>query len=383
MSFPPFIEIPDHLKQRYTLYRVALYVIFFVLTTLFFLSILFPTLTQTFDFRSPESSKNTLLSPRSPENTPRINGKIEGKGTLIADTAVLGGFSDAHLEAVLEKDSALPQNTEFSLRRSYQSFLYPTSDPVSDFPGETTYHVGNAYYTLRDGTLFPFVSDKAFLSRFPKEQATEASESLLEQYPLSEEWLGFRVGTLLANATGVFVVVSETEARPVGSAEIFLALGYNFDDVISVSEEELGIYKRGKIFLLGDIHPDGTVLFDTEHQEYFVIDHETKHPLLPGTYRDFLITNKHPILVSSKESSITVHCSPMPNIFGNKLSCTTPITELKSGFGNDFELTFTSSDAIELRTLSVSFETAKNRENFMTLLSKIKQRFLVRFGLAQ
>lgn len=380
---PSFIDLPLHLQKRYSMFRIALYALFFLLVTLFFLDILFPTIGQIFDFRSPESSKNTILAPRSSDGTPRVNGKIEAKGTLIADTAVLGGFSQATVEATIEKDSALPQNMEFSLRRSYQAFFYPIGEPVSNFPEETLYHVDTTYYALREGTLFPFVSDQAYLSRFPREFATEADEALLSRYPLSEEWLGFRVGSLLSNATGVFVVTSETEARPVGSAEIFLALGYDFADVIPVSEEELGIYKRGRIFLLGAAHPDGTILFDQDTNEYFIIDHGTKHPLPLSPYRDFLTTGKHPILVSSTRTNVSVNCSLMPNIFGSALSCTTPITTLTPGFGNDFELSLTSSDAVELRTLSVSFETAKNQENFMTLLSKIKQRLLGRFGLAQ
>ena len=34
-----------------------------------------------------------------------------------------------------------------------------------------------------------------------------------------------------------------------------LALGYRFEDVLPVNEEDLGIYKRGRILLMGAPHP--------------------------------------------------------------------------------------------------------------------------------
>lgn len=381
MFFPSPIVIPEHWQSRYHKLRALLYLGIIILTILLALNVFFPTIEQGFDFRSASASKNTILLPRSPDNTDRSNGKIEQGGTLVADTAVVGDFSLVKASVTLEKNSAVPETLDFSLRRSYQSFFYPTGAPVTDFPKENLYVIDGTYYALRSDILFPFVSEAAYLSRFPKEYAEASDATLLERYPVSEEWLGFRIGSLLANAMGVFVVTSETEARPVGSAEIFLALGYNFEDVIEASEEELGVYKRGRIFLLGAAHPDGTVLFDQDSESYYLIDQGMKRPLLPGAYRDFLVADKHPIIVSTQASTQSARCSLLPNIFSTKLACTAPITALTPGFGNDFELQITNQKTgVEISALSVSFETAKNQEDLMTLLSKIKQRLLARFG---
>lgn len=374
------ITIPSAWQTRYRVLRTLLYCVIAGITIFFALRVLFPTLTQSFDFRSPGSSKNAILFPRSPENLPRTNGKIEQNGIMKANTAVIGDFSLVRTTAILEKDSALPETLPLTLRRSYQSFFYPTGDPITDFPEETLYHIAETYYALRNGTLYPFVSDAAYLSRFEENHALISDTALLSTYPVSEEWLGFRVGSLLSNATGVFVVTSESEVRPVGSAEIFLALGYDFADVTPVSEEELGAYKRGRIFLLGAAHPDGTVLLDQDTKVYYIVRQGKKHLLPPSAYRDFLIQNKHPILVSTKASEQTVSCTLTPNLLGTKLSCATPITTLAPGLGNDFELTLESPEtAIDINSLTLSFETAKNRQNMMTLLSQIKQRLLSRF----
>jgi len=375
------ITIPSSLEKQYHISRMILYFVILIMTLLFISSMLFPTITKRFDFRTPDSSRNTLLSPRSEERTPRTNGKVEKRGILLADTAVIGTFSTGVVKVALEKDLPMPETMLASIRRSYQSFFLETGETVTAFPVETTYRVGDTYYALREGQLFPYVSDGAYLSRFEANQAQDANDELLLRYPVREEWIGYRAGALLGNATGVFIVTSESEARPVGSAEIFLALGYTFDDVITVSEEELGIYKRGRIIELGATHPDGTLLLDQDTNAYFLVEGTTKRLFLPGAYRDFLLKKMHPIVVSSAEREKREICTLAPSVIGSTLSCKLALTPLTALYGNDFELRLTEAEsAIDIRTISVSFETAKSKENMLTLFSKVKQRMVARFG---
>ncbi len=387
MLIPSPIALPEHWQRPYRIARLSMYLLIGAVTVVFAMRVLFPTITQRFDFRSPDSSKNTLLAPRGEDNAPRTNGKIEQNGVLIADTTVLGDFSQVDITATLEKKSAVPETLDFTLRRSYQSFLYPTGEKISYFPyQDSVYLIDGTYYALRNDILYPFVSEQAFLSRAPKDHVfTGFNTTLFDRYPISDTWLGFRVGSLLSNATGVFIVVSETEVRPVGSAEIFLAFGYNFADVIPVSEEELGIYTRGRIFLLGAAHPDGTLLLDQDTGTYYLIDRGTKRELvqpMSSYYLNFLTQERHlhPITVSTRASEQTTSCTLLPNIFETRLSCIAAIDTLRPGFGNDFELRITNPETdIDLNALTLAFETAKNKQNLMTLLSQIKQRLLSRF----
>lgn len=385
MSFLYPIALPKTWHRHYLFLRGGLYTVILFITIVLALRALFPIIEQRFDFRTPDSSKNTLLAPRSIEGTPRTNGKIELNGTLRADTTVVGDFSLVAATATLAKDSAQPETLSLTLKRSYQSYFYPVGEAIASSPyQEPTYFQDGNYYVEKEGILYPFVSEKAFFSRAPQNSPLIRSDTtLLERFPVSETWLGFRVGSLLGNATGVFIVTSETEVRPVGSAEIFLALGYNFSDVITVNEEELGIYTRGRIINLGFAHPDGTLLLDQDSNNYYLVDQNTKRPLLPGDYLDFLTQDRgiHPVIVSKSASEKTVSCTLVPHFFPGTLSCTMPILELAPGYGNDFQIEITSKETdIDLNTLMLSFETAQNTENMMALLSQIKQRLLARFG---
>jgi len=356
--------------------------IFFVIYTLL-MRALFPTIVQGFDFRNPGSSRNNIADPRSDTGEQRTNGKIAENQSMIADTSVAGDFSRIDASIDLEKNSLIPQNLKLSLRRSYRSFLYPTNGAAEGFPAETIFHVESTYYALRNDVLYPFVSEKAFASRYPLsgQFAVPATPGILNRYPVSDSWIGFRIGSLISNASGVFVVVSENDVRPIGSADVFLQSGYDFNDVIPANEEELGIYKRGKIFLLGDAHPDGTIFWDRDSNRYFIVERGTKRPL-EDAYGRFLLSSTHAITASSSASEETVECIlQQQGFFGKSLGCTTPLDDLRNNPGNDYELLLRNpSTDIDINALNISFVTDKNKQNMLTLLSQIKQRILSRLG---
>lgn len=382
----PIIPIPTPLKHRYQILRVFLYVIVILATILFALRVLFPTLLYSFNFKTPSSSKNNLLDPRSPENAPRTNGKIESDGTLVADAGVVGTFSRAEILVSLEKNSPLPESLELILRRSYRSFLLPTGLPLTDFPDAALYKIDETYYALQGGTLYPFVSESAYLSQYPADFASPESPAFLLRFPVSESWLGFRVGSIVSFADGVFLITSETEMRPIGSADIFLALGYRFEDVRPASGEEIGIYKRGRIFLLGGEHPDGTLLLDQDTNTYYLIEKGMKRPFTESTnaiYRDFILTRQTPILVSNESSETQANCVLEPSLFGQTFACETTLTSFPLTFGPDFEIHLQNGNTeIDMNTLQISFVTEKSSKNMLTLLSQIKERLLTRFGLS-
>ena len=377
----PIIPIPEHWQHRYRILRAILYAAVILFVIIFALRAFFPTLIFSFNFKTPSSSKNKLLNPRSPDTTPRTNGKIEAGGTLVTDIGVIGDLSQATASVTLEKKSAIPDTLAFSLRRSYRSFFLPTGSSVTSFPKESLYRIDAIYYALHNGTLYPFVSDNAYLSRYPDNFASPADKDFLAQYPVSEEWIGFRVGSVVSFADGVFLIASDTEMRPVGSADIFLALGYRFEDVRPASEEELGIYKRGKIFLLGANHPDGTLLFDRDTATYYLVDGGFKRPLLNAQYRDFILQQQTPISVSSQASGQHADCTLLPGLFGQTFACTTPLDALSAQSGSDFEISISQGNTdIDINALQISFSTEKSTKNMLTLLSQIKQRILTRFG---
>jgi len=372
--------LPSRLQTVYQSIRILLYLSLFIGIALFALKLFFPTFSFKYNFRVSNSS-NTLSAPYSEKRTPANNGKIISSGALITSASVSGTFSSLTAHLTLEKKSALPENFSVVIRRSYQSFFLPTGMPITSFPEETIYKIADTYYALKDNTLYLFVSPSAFLSRYTESMAHEENESFLTAHTLSEEFIGYRVGSLVSFADGVFIITSETDMRPIGNAETLLTLGYRFEDVLPASEEEIGIYKRGRIILLGAIHPDGTLLFDQDTNTYYLIDKGFKRPIEDSVYLNFLKEKQMPVLVSSFASAKQVSCALRPGLLGQSFSCDASIDTLTSGFGNDFILSIQDNDIdIELQTLDVSFKTKQSKDTILLTLSQIKQRLISRLG---
>jgi len=379
-QLPP---IPARLNRSYQIARVFLYTVIVSVVIYFFLQTFFPTFTFFYNFRVSNSG-NTLLDPHSASNVPATNGKVVENGALITSASVTGKFSQVLVSLALEKKSAIPNTLQVTLKRSYRSFFLPTGSSVTGFPEESVYLVDDVYYALRGDSLYPFVSSNAYVSRYPESKAIRENTDFLKKYHVSEDWIGYRVGTMVSFADGVFLITSETEMRPIGNAETLLALGYRFEDVRPASEEEIGIYKRRRIILLGTQHPDGTLLLDRDTNIYYLVENNFKRAIVDASYRDFIMSKQSPIIASSEESKKQVSCVLEPGLLGQSFSCQTPIDLLVAGFGNDFQVTIEKNDTdIDISTLEVSFKTEKNKQNIMLILSQIKQRLFSRFGISQ
>ncbi len=382
MMHPPFVPIPTHLVPVYRKLRVTLWVLLTISGLGVAYNFLFPTIVTSFDFRNPKSSRNQIFDPRSEVGAARTNGKLETDGTLIANTTPLGDFSRLSVGIDLEKRSESPSRITVSVRKNYRAFLYPIGNPIVDFPTAELYRIDSTVYLLRDGRLHRFVSEAAYHSRYSNDMARDATPTLLEQYPIAPDFVGFRIGSLISFADGVYVVTSETEIRPIGSAEIFLALGYNFDDVIPVSEEDLGIYKRGRIFLMGAPHSDGTVFEERENGQLYVIEGGFRRLVTTGSYQDFLRKNVHPILARESDDAQLAYCDAAAGLSPRALSCDVDLGALAGSLGPDYEIRLTENDVdIDIASLSFAFGTRLDIANAETLAAKVKARILTRFGL--
>ena len=379
---PPFAPIPSHLNPLYRKLRITLWIVLALAGTAITYRFLFPTILTSFDFRNPKSSRNQIFDPRSETGTLRTNGKLETGGTLIANTSPLGDFSRLSIGIDLEKRSESPSRIAVSVRKNYRAFLYPVGEAIADFPAAELYRANSIPYLLRDGRLHPFVSEAALLSRYPADMVREVSDEFLARYPISTDFVGFRVGSLISFADGVYIVTSETEIRPIGSAEIFLALGFDFADVVPVSEEDLGIYKRGRIFLMGAPHPDGTLFEDHESHQLYLIENGLRRPIAPGRYHDFLRERMHPILAAGSNDQQLAECDAMAGLLPRALGCDIDLEGLAGSIGPDYEVRLSMNDVdIDIASLSLAFGTRLDVANAETLAAKVKARILTRFGL--
>ena len=377
----PFVPLVKEQLRYYRIAQVILYTVTFTLLFFLILRSLFPTTIDTFDFENPTSSKHTLLPPQNEKREVAYNGQLAEHASLIFNIGASAEDASVSLKTLVEKKSPLSNKLSFIVRHGYRASWLPVGQAISDFPAVDLYVSDGIYYMLRDGKLMRFVSRDAFLSRYPEEFAKVLTSEEQKNFSEGDGVIGFRPGLLAAYGDGVFIIMNETEMRPVGSARIFQEIGYDFQDVQNLNAEELGIYKRGKIFLSGDRHSDGTVFQDTLTSRYFLVEEGQFHELLPGRYLDFLLSKARPILFSSVTRDQTVRCDATPNLFTHGLHCTLSLANISSTIGSDYEIRLTNEgDSMDLQSFEARFKTAKNKANLIFIISQVKDLFLSRFG---
>jgi hypothetical protein len=181
-------------------------------------------------------------------------------------------------------------------------------------------------------------------------------------------------------------VASDQEIRPIGSTDIFNALGFAWSDVVPVSEEELRLYKRGSIMLFDAQQPDGTLFHDRDTDTLYLVSGGLKHRVENDTYGSTLAKRSTPIEVSSVGTDTTTTCtitkssrSNVLPLFGAEYSCVMPLDALGSSLGENYEITLMSSGNIRLATMDAEFMTELGRDNLSIVLRQIRDRFLARY----
>ncbi|MEI6650103.1 MAG: hypothetical protein WCL23_01565 [Candidatus Moraniibacteriota bacterium] len=374
--------LPEKIRIRFRWFQVVLVLVFLFAAFMSGYALLFPFQNFSFNFSNPDTAKNTLEDPVGPDLTSLKKGRVKAGETLRTYAGTTASFSSVRVDLALEKDSPLPDMITVSLRRSFRSFFLPAGKPLDSAPDQRVLAVDGSPYLFSQQSLSPFISDTAALSWAPKEKVLPGKNDILTIFPPQDTLVGFRHGTLVSDAQGVYAIGGDDKAHPIGNTTVFESLGFHWNDVRPVSEEELGLHKRGKIILFDAAQPDGTVFLDRATKQYYVIDSGTKAPIVNKDRLDTLLGVTTPIEATSDTFRRPVKCVLNKNIlpFGRTYSCDIPIESLRNLPGGSFELSLDSVRDLHLADLSLSFHTSPDWQNFSLFLTQLKERFLAVYG---
>jgi len=429
------VSLEERDLKAYRLLRLALYL--FSLLAFFYAGflIMFPTQTFVFSFLNPDASSNTITRPRNNAGTPIRNGKINADDDLYFDASLVGNYSKAKLTFELSKKAEGLGSGDLQAVRSFQSFLYPQGQPLGfkdgtlikngqnyyivsggelhkfqnlsladslgfpekafieaseadlafnglgspivdnrNFPEASIFKIGDEFYFLRNNNLQKFISSEAHFSHFSTGQALEKEESFLARYNVSENPIGFSDGSLISYADAVYVI-SEGKAFPIESSITFEAAGYNWDDVIPVSADQISFYKKSKLFTLKDPHPSGTIFVTAEEGKFYIINNGKKN-FLPTPNIAYSWLRGNPILVSETGSSVPIFCDELKKEFLalRSYSCEMEIGALKNITGKDYEFKARFKNTTEFDRIRIKFKKTVTADNLRRSISEILSR---------
>lgn len=435
LDFTKKIILEPKWQKRYRFLRALLYVLSIIIAFTFIYNIIFPSIYFVY---SPNlaSNKITIPVPYNESSTPIEKGVLDKDEKMFMDATLIGNFSDVTVDIELKDNLSSINNDLLSVRKSYQSFLYPTGDPVGFrdgnllfsngkfyiisegkkrqfssqqiiqdigislgmfiivdekelnynkdgeiidnlfYPNGMLFVIDGNYYQLNDNSLNLFVSEKAFVSRYEAKLATKKDASFLKEFGLADDQIGLADGTLAAIGTSVSIL-SKEKIYPIYSPKVFEEMGFDWSDVYPVNSEEIGIYKKQKLFYQGSAHPDGTIFKDIRTGNYFIIENGMKHPII-GEYLIQSYLKNHPIIADSASLDIFSSCAFKKASFSlsNRYTCKTSLDKIINEKGNNYQFNTSFNSAVSIDQIDIKFNTALNMKNMKNSLSHIKNSIL-------
>ena len=428
LDLTPKLSLPDRHIPTYLALRAVVFAMFSGFGMFVLFSTVFPDVDKRFDFRSYGSAANTLSNPRLEDDAPVEGGIVPRAEPMNINATASGDFS--HIILSLRAKAGTPNGT-VSAVRAYRAFLSPIGEPapfrdgsllrtetgvflVSEgtlraFPDETTLRAfgtdqerfrtvteaaiadlprgadirseepipdgavvthGESYYQVRDGAAVPFVSTRAFRSRFRDGDALPIDTETFRDLAKSDEAIGVIDGTLLSYGEAVYAVEG-TMLRPIDSPETFLSKGYAWGSVIPATGDEFGIYGRGRLYTEQQPHPDGTVFHDAETGAYSLVEGGIRREIPESMLPQYAA-------VVPVEAGVAPLGECTLDGRRTRASCELSFEQGTAETGVEYQFTYRPDETVALRDLEVRFVREPNRRNLDHFIAETLQKIRVR-----
>ncbi len=134
-------------------------------------------------------------------------------------------------------------------------------------------------WLIQYGMRRPITSKAALLSRFDPNNIITVDASQLTKYATGSA-IAFPNYALLQSPKGTIYLIVDDQRRGIDSMETFNAIGFNSDEIIPVSAEDLEAYSEGKNITIDSVYPDGHLLQDTSSGGVYFVQDGVKHALI-------------------------------------------------------------------------------------------------------
>jgi len=164
-------------------------------------------------------------------------------------------------------------NENFSLIwERWFTHTYPSGTLLQD--KET----GGIWY-IQFGRRRAITSRSAYLSRFPTQPVIAVSASVINQYPQGNP-ISFPNYSLLRSPRGTVYLIVDDERRGFDSQEAFRAIGFNAEEIVDVTWEDLNVYEEGEPITVASVYPNGSLMQDTTTGGVYFVQEGVKHPIM-------------------------------------------------------------------------------------------------------
>ena len=134
-------------------------------------------------------------------------------------------------------------------------------------------------WLIKYGERRPITSRTAYLTRFPNANLIPVKPSTLESYTIGKP-ISFPNYSLLRSPRGTVFLIVDDMRRGFTSGEALRSLGFNTDEIIDVSWEDLDAYVEGEPIDVDSGDPQGELLQDATSGGIVYVEEGVKHPIM-------------------------------------------------------------------------------------------------------
>ncbi|MCX6745190.1 MAG: hypothetical protein NTX82_06750 [Candidatus Parcubacteria bacterium] len=134
-------------------------------------------------------------------------------------------------------------------------------------------------WIIDKGQRRPFWSKTALISRYDESKVIEVSKNDLQRYTIGYP-IKYPNYSLLQSPAGQIYLIVNNEKKEIESEEVFKSIGYNPEEVIPVTDDELAHYEDGRKITLESIYPQGALLQDNKTGGVYYVEDGIKYPVL-------------------------------------------------------------------------------------------------------
>lgn len=166
----------------------------------------------------------------------------------------------------------------FKLWNRYFTLSYPNNTlmQAKDEPG---------VWLIQNGQKRPFLTKGALTSRYDAKKIVQVDKSVLNSYPTGAP-IKFPQYSLIRSPRGtIFLLVDDTR-RGFDSSEAFRKIGFNPEEIMDASWEDINTYTEGVPITATTSYPTGALLQDTSTGGIYYVTEGTKAPLWDRTLLD-------------------------------------------------------------------------------------------------
>ncbi|MDP2708752.1 MAG: hypothetical protein Q8O93_01710 [bacterium] len=199
-------------------------------------------------------------------------------------------------------------------------------------------------WLIQNGVKRPFLSKAALTSRFDLNKIIKVNKSDLDKYQTGAP-IKFPQYSLIMSPRGTIFLLVDDKKRGFASSEAFRKIGFNPDEVISASWEDVNAYADGNPITATSTYPTGALLQNIKTGGVYYVYDGAKAPLLDKIFLTTKFKNKK--IIKADPAELEQYQTADPVTFGDGELLKSSVSNSVYVIANGKKLPITSGKVFE------------------------------------